>query len=367
MSIRGMIGAVLFCVAAAITLPAQTITSFQVAGSGSAGSEGTLVRGINSAGTMVGEYIDSAKTGHAFMRTLGGTDTVIDPPGSTEALAAGINNTGVITGAYLDSAGVAVGFVLADGKYTTFTAPEAGGAKGQGTIPYGINASGVVAGTYTDKLGISHGFVRSAAGKITQFSAPGAGNNADQGTFMSILFFTNGPLINTAGEIVGYTIDSDNVRHGFVRAANGTITELNAPGAGTAAKEGTYALGINSAGVIAGSYIDAKKVEHGFIRAANGTYTDINVGPGTTSLTGTTVFGINDSGVVIGAWGDVSINAAEGFVRAANGTVTNFTAPGAGNKGNGQGTYPSLVNDAGDITGLVLDDNQVFHGFVRIP
>jgi hypothetical protein len=368
MSIRKTIGAVLFCAAVAITSPAQTITSFEVAGSGSAGSEGTIVTGINSAGTMVGEYIDSAKTAHAFMRTLHGTDTVIDPPGSTEAAAEGINNTGVITGAYEDSAGVARGFVLAaDGTYTTFAAPGAGGVKGQGTIPYGINASGVVAGVYTDKLGVSHGFVRSAAGKIDEFSAPGASDNADQGTFMSILFFANGPIINTAGDVVGYTIDSGNARHGFVRAANGTITELNAPGAGTGGKQGTYAFGINSAGTIAGSYIDAKKVEHGFIRSASGTYTDVNVGPGTTSVNGTTVFGINDSGVVTGAWGDLSIDAAQGFVRAANGKVTNFTAPDAGDKGKGQGTYPLLVNDAGDVVGLVLDDNQVFHGFVRIP
>jgi hypothetical protein len=366
MSVRGMIGAALFCAAAAITLSAQTITSFEVAGSGTAGADGTIVTGINASGTMVGEYIDSAKNAHAFMRTLGGTDTVIDPPGSTVAAAEGINNAGVITGIYTDSAGVDKGFVLAtDGTYTTFSAPGAGDAKGQGTIAYGINASGVITGTYLDSLGVSHGFVRSAAGEITDFNAPGAGNNADQGTFMKAL--SNGPIINAAGDVVGYSIDSGNAHHGFVRAANGTITELNAPGAGTAAKEGTFAFGINTAGTIAGTYTDAKKVSHGFIRSAKGTYTVVNVGPGTTVLNGTTVFGINDSGVVTGAWGDLSIDASEGFVRAADGTITNFTAPDAGDKGNGQGTWPLLVNDVGDVAGFVLDDNQVFHGFVRIP
>jgi hypothetical protein len=354
--------------AAAITSPAETITSFEIAGSGSAGGEGTIVHGINSAGTMVGEYIDSAKNAHAYMRTLAGVDTVIDPPSSTEAEAAGINDAGVIAGAYADTKGVAQGFVMAtDGTFTTFAAPGAGKAKGQGTIPQAINAGGVIAGTYKDSHDVSHGFVRSAAGTITQFDAPSAGTTSGEGTFLTILFFSNGPIINAAGQIVGYSIDSGKVHHGFVRAADGTITELNAPGAGTAAKEGTYALGINSAGTITGSYMDAKKASHGYILATDGTYTEVNVGPGTTALNGTLIFGINDRGVLTGAWGDASIDGAEGFVIAADGTVTNFTAPDAGDKGNGQGTYPLVVNDAGDIAGLVLDDNQVFHGFVSTP
>jgi hypothetical protein len=343
---------------------AQTITSFEVAGSGSAGDEGTIVRAINSAGTMVGLYFDSAKNAHAYMRTLGGTDTVIDPPGSIEAEATGINTAGVITGAYADSAGVGHGFVLAtDGTYTTFSAPGAGNAKGQGTLPIGINAGGVVAGTYKDSLGVSHGFVRTAKGTITQFDGPDAGTNADEGTFLTILFFSNGPVINTAGEIVGYVVDSGKNHHGFVRAANGTMTELNAPGAGTAANEGTVAMGINKAGTIAGYYQDANKNDHGFILATDGTYTDINVG----TLNLTIVFGINDGGVVTGTYGSEAANGAEGFVRAANGTVADFIAPDAGDKGNGQGTYPLVVNDAGDVAGLVLDDNQTFAGFIRTP
>jgi hypothetical protein len=355
-------GLVLFSLTLAAS--AQTTTSFEIAGSGSAGDEGTIVRAINSAGTMVGVYYDSAKNAHAYMRTLGGTDTVIDPPGSTEAEATGINTAGVITGAYADSAGVGHGFVLAtDGTYTTFSATGAGNAKGQGTIPIGINAGGVIAGTYTDSLGVSHCFVRTAKGKITQFDGPDAGTNANEGTFLTILFFSNGPVINNAGEIVGYVVDSGKNHHGFVRAANGTITELNAPGAGTAANEGTVAMGINTAGTIAGYYQDADKDDHGFILATNGTYTDVNVG----TLKLTIVFGINDSGVVTGTYGSEAANGAEGFVRAANGTVADFIAPDAGDKGNGQGTWPLVVNDSGDVAGLVLDDNQTFHGFLRTP
>ncbi len=363
---KTLMGAILLCMAAAITLPAQTTTSFEIPGSGSAAAEGTIVCDINSAGTVVGEYIDSTPSVHAFMRTKSGVETVITPPNSVEAEATGINTAGVITGVTADSSGVGQGFVrAADGTFTTFSAPGAGNTKGQGTVPRAINASGAVVGYYKDSLNIPHGFVRTAAGKLTQFTPAGAGNNAGEGTFFTTLFFSNGPIINKAGTVVGYYIDKSKVYHGFMRTAKGAITDINAPDAGTGKSQGTIAYGINTAGTIVGSYRDLNDAWHGFTLATDGTFTVINAGLGTTSLNGTLAFGINDSGVVTGSYGETDINAAEGFVRAADGTITDFTAPDAGDKGNGQGTWPLVINNAGEIGGLVLDDNQVFHGFVR--
>jgi hypothetical protein len=54
--------------------------------------------------------------------------------------------------------------------------------------------------------------------------------------------------------------------HGFVRAADGTISDFDAPGSA-----GTSANSINGEGVIAGAYTDANIVWHGFVRAADGT------------------------------------------------------------------------------------------------
>jgi hypothetical protein len=61
-------------------------------------------------------------------------------------------------------------------------------------------------------------------------------------------------------------LDRSNVLHGFVRAANGKIANFKAPGAGTAAAQGTVPLSINPAGDIAGTYLDARYVYHGFVR-----------------------------------------------------------------------------------------------------
>ena len=67
--------------------------------------------------------------------------------------------------------------------------------------------------------------------------------------------------------------------HGFVRDANGTITTLDVPGAGTAPFTGTEPLSINAKGVMTGFYADESGLNHGFVRDANGTITTFD-GPG---------------------------------------------------------------------------------------
>lgn len=261
----------LLCTASTMALPAQTITTFEVAGSGTGGAEGTLVSNINTAGTMVGAYIDAGGVSHPYLRTSDGVDTAFVVPNSGTGKGEGsgaiaINTGGVVAGSYQDSASVNHGFVRAtDGTITEFNAPGAGTGKGQGTVPRAINTGGTIAGYYIDAGGVYHGFVRSAAGKITAFSAKGAGTGNGQGTYVDPLF-SSGPKINAAGTIVGYYIDAGGVLHAYVRAANGNIAEFDAPGAGTLASEGTIASGINAAGTIVGRYADSGKIVRGFIR-----------------------------------------------------------------------------------------------------
>src|SRR5580704_10237235 len=84
------------------------------------------------------------------------------------------------------------------------------------------------------------------------FEAPGAGTGAYEGTV---------PIgINTAGVVTGFDLTAGSASHGFVRAANGKITDFSAKGAGTASGQGTFAVGINTAGTTAGMYFDANNV-----------------------------------------------------------------------------------------------------------
>ncbi|HEX4159302.1 MAG TPA: hypothetical protein VHY79_12585, partial [Rhizomicrobium sp.] len=65
------------------------------------------------------------------------------------------------------------------------------------------------------------------------------------------------------GAIAGSYQVSSGVYHGFVRAANGTVTSFDPTGSA-----GTHATGINKAGTIAGYYQDSGGVNHGFVMAA---------------------------------------------------------------------------------------------------
>jgi hypothetical protein len=94
-------------------------------------------------------------------------------------------------------------------RLTTFDAPDAGTASGQGTIGESINGAGDITGDYRDASNVYHGFVRNKKGSITTFDAPDAGTGSDQGTF--------GTSINGAGDITGGYEDASGVGHGFVR------------------------------------------------------------------------------------------------------------------------------------------------------
>src|SRR5208337_797788 len=110
-------------------------------------------------------------------------------------------------------------------KIITFDAPGAGTGAGQGTFPQGIVAGDAVAGYYVDANNLNHGFLRTADGTITTFDAPGAGTSAGQGTTVYGM--------NSSNAIVGIYWDTNNVGHGFLRHPRGTFTTVDAPGAGT--------------------------------------------------------------------------------------------------------------------------------------
>src|ERR1700691_5763045 len=185
---------------------------------------------------------------------------------------------------------------------------------------------------------------------FTTFDAPGAGTANAQGTFAQSI---------NEGAIAGFYIDGSGVYHGFVRAAGGTITTFDAPGAGTAAGQGTYAHSINTAGVIAGYYADTSNVDHGFLRAADGATTTFDApGASTSAGQGTYAYGINTAGSVTGFYQDTFSNN-NGFVRAASGAITAFNVPFSDTQ-----TLPFSINARGVIAGYYIA-SHIIHGFVR--
>src|SRR5215469_1866159 len=243
---------------------------------------------------------------------------------------------------------------------TTFSAPGAGTSAGQGTGGFGINPEGVVVGSYVDSSNVFHGFqCVSGCGSLntfTTFNAPGAGTAAGQGT---ITF-----SINLFGVITGYYVDANNVAHGFVTAAPfKTFITLTDPDAGQGSGQGTFAGNINPGGEIAGYYSDASGVFHGFVTAAPyRTFTSFDP-PGSVNTLTAVASALNLEGAVTGTYSDAS-GAARGYVRAANGTITEYNVTGAGT-GSGQGTEGDSINDLGVVTGNYIDSSGVNHGFAR--
>ena len=256
-------------------------------------------------------------------------------------------------------------------KITTFDAPSAGTGPAfitpqgffypQGTYAYGINDKGEIGGNFQDANNVLHGFLRTADGTVTAFDAPGAGTGGGQGT--------QGFAINSEGAIVGKTIDASYVQHGMLRTRDGAIIVFDAPGAGAGVTQGTFATNINSEGVIAGSYVDAKNVSHGFLRTPNSEFTTIDApGAGTFPGQGTGVCAvdcINSEGAIVGFYTDPN-NVPHGFLRSPAGDFTRIDVPGAGT-GAFQGTGASGINTEGALVGGYTDASNVNHGFVRSP
>jgi len=213
--------------------------------------------------------------------------------------------------------------------YTTFDPPGS-----TNTIATCISNS-VIAGYYGDNNG-GHGFVRAADGTITTFDAFGT-----HGTQVS--------SIDARGTIAGYYSDDNGILHAFVRATNGTITTFDPQGSG-----GTVATSINK-GTITGYYGDSNGLVHGFARAAGGTITTFD--PSGSNYTYPT--GINPAGGIAGYYKDSFFDPTHGFVRAIDGTFTTFDPSGS------ISTYTTGINKDGVIAGDYQDGNSVYHGFAR--
>jgi hypothetical protein len=337
------------------------------------GAAGTIPSSINRAGAITGYYWDASDAYHGFLRAPNGRITTFDAPGAGPGEGEGtfpmsINSNGTVVGYVQDTDMLTHGFSRSvDGRITTFDVPGAGTVVGtwEGTFPTNNNEAGAIAGFYADVSWGIHGFLRAPNGRITTLDVPGAASTA-------------AISINPVGAIAGDYWDANGVAHGFLRAPNGRITPFDAPGAGTSSNVGMDVgtevdwccsfgfLALNPTGAITGYAIDSDWGFHGFLRAPDGSFTEIApAGAGTGYDLGTLPAGINPAGAITGYYLPES-NVNHGFLRAPNGVITDIDVPGAGN-GYHQGTIPSGINPSGMITGWWLDANDGAHGFLAIP
>lgn len=385
MSMSLLIAATAFAILAVTAQSsAQTMIRFDVPGAGTDAGQGTVVRGINTFGTITGVYITPDSVQHGFVRLPGAKDKNIlkfDSPGAGTqpwhgTVPQAINIMGAVVGFYINDANETHGFLRAwDGKITALDAPDAGTgsaidpATGSttffGTFPETINDFGEIGGYYIDVSGIYHGFVRDPRGKITEFDAPGAGTNPGQGTRVN---FTC-PSMNLQGTLADFIFDSKNANHGYLRTRNGKFTTLDAPG-----MTGTIPSSINTEGVVSAICVDDIGNWHGCVRNRNDKWEVYEVYPPAdvpwgNDWTFTTPEQINNFGVVTGYTVDPYPNQwiLHGFTRTRDGKITVIDAGTATGYNWPAGTEADVINDLGVVAGTFYDDNVVNHGWVWLP
>ena len=89
-----------------------------------------------------------------------------------------------------------------------------------------------------------------------------------------------------------------------------SFTVFDAPGAGTAPDQGTYAYQTNNSGVSTGTYFDSNTTYHGFVRAVDGRIKSFDP----RKCINTRAFSINITGAITGYYQDGK-GRYHGFVR----------------------------------------------------
>jgi uncharacterized membrane protein len=239
----------------------------------------------------------------------------------------------------------APGFVLDNGRFTTFDAPGAT----IGTNPTGINDLGDVVGKFNDGTSGSgagareHGFVRDRRGRFTRIDVPGATGSAttrinDRRQIVGVYSTTNGR--------VG---DDDRARSFLLE--RGRYAWIDKPGAMK-----TQAFGLNNLGTVVGEYSDSAGHFHGF-RWDRGRFTTIDV-PGSSDAS---LADINDLGQMVGLCADPDDpTRVVGFLRDSDGRVTTFDVGGA------PATLPFGIDNRGRVVGFTIPDPAAgaFRGFL---
>jgi hypothetical protein len=240
--------------------------AFQTVNLPASASNAASLSAINDVGAIVGSFLNSDGHDSGFLLYQGKL-TSFRFPGSSDSSAHDISRTGTIVGGFNDH-GVAAAYMVHSGGFQKITLP------GFPTVPVvanGVNDNGDVVGDFTSNATL-FGFLLHN-GKLTILSFPGA-----QGG-------TNPTGINDQGVVVGtYFLTAQDTPRGFMWKA-GVFSNANPPDGGGHSRPSK----ISNTGDIVGTYFSiADGLDHGF-SFDNGKYTTIDA-PG---FQGTSIVGVN--------------------------------------------------------------------------
>jgi hypothetical protein len=223
------------------------------------------------------------------------------PPPATNGQPVALNDLGGIAGTFFDSKNTGHGFLLFQGRLTTFKFPGS-----SSTTVSDMSRNGIIVGDFSvagDPKG-HHYMVHS--GGFHEITLPGHPNAAD--------FTVTG--VNANGDIVGTISSATSPVNGYV-LHNGKITLLSFPGADV-----TLPTSINDEGVVVGQFLVQFVNSNRSFMWKNGVFSNVNP-PGNDGFVN--AIKVSNSGVVVGFY--EAFDGTHGFA-LDNGTYTKIDAPG---------------------------------------
>lgn len=339
---------------AAVGIPravhAQSIETFDAPG-----SSATSPAAVNEFGRITGSFQDAGRRSHGFVRSPFGTFTTFDAPSpgndatGANTIPLAINSAGQIAGGvYAARDGVLVERGFVRNEYGTITEFDAAPGALQ-TTAQAINAHGWIGGTYLDASYNTHGFVRSPRGAISTFDTP-----------PSVTFVRE---IRPNGSVIGAFQMPLGFFQGFVREADGTVSSFEGPdlshetgGVGCGKCGGTYTTAATPTGHSVGFYGATGHIVRGFLRKANGTLSNLDV-PGAIR---TTPEAINVEGAVAGEYTNPDPYDSHGFLLPRDGKLESFDVPDS------YWLSVTAIDVENKVIGFYADASGT-HGFIRKP
>jgi uncharacterized membrane protein len=246
------------------------------------GAVQTYVYGIDTAGDVVGAYVDTNNNVHGFLLSSG-IFTVLDVPGATGTAATGINDMGQIVGSTNTDSFL---YDVATQTFTQFSSSFANST----TTAYAINNAGTIVGVIAvnhtngpiygfELKGTKYAQVAFPKRQVTAtylFSINNLGEAIGQAvagpsrrflyakhkfTTLVVPGISNANILglNDQGAMVGFYVNASLSTLGFVYQNGSVQDELEFPGSNT-----TYAYSINNSGELAGFFYDSNNVIHGY-------------------------------------------------------------------------------------------------------
>jgi hypothetical protein len=266
----------------------------------------------------------------------------VDFPGATNTYIFALNNAGHFVGAEVDSAGVNHA-IFDNGKELQMLKLSGPARENLGSFAFSINNRDDIAGAFTDMGGVTHGYVHHADGSLIQINFPGASSTQAYG-------------VNDWQMVIGVYADAQNNGHAFV-LRDGRYLNADLPGGPSST---TTPLSINDLGEIVGEYITTPSTNgFGYLQQFDGRFS-LTTAPGSVPE-GTFFISINNWQQVLGAFADTA-GVQHNFLKTGN-VYRPFNLPA---RFGASFVSAQTVNDIDSVVGYYVDASSVAHGFVAV-